>query len=244
MIDYNFGVAVGITVYIDSLPKSAAGFVLTSSDETNKFLQKGRGLFRYEEGKGYFIASDVLAEFEETIVNDDAGYQRKFLTLKKFKEEVSATFHVWMVKSNISELMGTSYRTQDLEGLRYLPLGIKPIYYIDIERIIQDTPIDEKDIIAVMPNVLSVEKAKMVSLINVKTEKIISPINEDDIHQYYDFREAPVGLYTYKIADQAGKNVWIDPSVYGRPPFALINMYFPEGDTEIQDLSIRFKKKS
>ena len=243
MIDYNFGVAVGITVYIDSLPKSAAGFVLTSSNETNKFLQKGRGLFRYEEKKGHFIASEELAEFEETIVND-AGHERKFLTLKKFKEEVSATFHVWMVKSNISELMDTSFRTQDLEGLSHLPSGIKPIYYIDIERIIQNTPIDENDIIAVMPNVLSIEKAKMLSLVNVKTEKVISPIDEDEINQYYDFREAPVGLYTYTIADQAGKNVWIDPLVYGRPPFALINMYFPEGDAEIQDLSIRFKKKS
>jgi len=120
---------------------------------------------------------------------------------------------------------------------------LKPIYFIDNQRLEQNQPLDKEDLIGLAPVFMRFLTASAIKIRESDTQRLISPIDTDSQYDQYDLSNSIPGIYTIERASSNPLKIYINPLLANPTPLAVLQLSIPKGAVSRKDYSIEFKNK-
>ena len=237
MIVIDYSILYSLEMKIQEIEKSALEFLIYPSGSTEHFLERHESLFRLDSGKAFVLASDSIAELEET---KEENSSRSKLKVSSLKVPLDSFFLFQLKSKSLVRFIDWKRNTSNLSSLNEFPFLI-PIFYIDQGRLANTAPIDKNDIIGLFPSFLQLEKDLDLSITHADTGLVVTPSFEDEQSRQYDFRATKPGLYLLKKPGLEVQKAIIDPSISNDLILGLVHLKIPEGAYTRKDYSIVFK---
>ena len=242
MIALDYDILFSLKVGVENTPFSNKGFRVGVSSATDTLLHRYQSIFRFIDDKfdpttesiAYVFASDVLATFTSSPYG-----------IATVDKDLFASLLIYPSNPSVVRTIDFSFVPQNLVALDRLLGNVKPVFYKALQAQVGPFVLDEQDIIALVPTVLSFPKNEIDSIVYESNNRLFSAESTDDLTIQYNFRTASTGVYLVNFKNPVEvKKIYVAPDLFRKPPLAIAEVTVLQGNFALKEYELEFKKKT